>query len=127
MLRGMRLAIILAGVAMCLFALWALWRHDRLRVAAPSRRVSAQVCGHEARWFEDTRSYAARYRFSAEGAEHEVVDAVFTPTRSPPEGAHVELAYPAGRPDLARPRRLAMWVGVYAAILLMIVVLLTQL
>jgi len=127
MLRGMERAIILAGLALCVFALWALVRHDRVRWTRPTRRVTARVCGHEARWFEDTRSYAARYRFSAEGAEHEVVDAVFTPTRSPPEGTAVELAYPAGRPDLARPRRFLMWLAVYAAIGVTAVMLATRL
>lgn len=127
MLRGMERAIILSGLALCVFALWALVRHDRVRWTTPSRRVTAHVCGHEARWFEDTRSYAARYRFSAEGAEHEVVDVVFTPTRTPAEGAAVELAYPAGRPDLARPRRTVLWLVVYAVIGVMIVLLVMRL
>lgn len=127
MLRGMERAIILSGLALCVFALWALVRHDRVRWTTPSRRVTARVCGHEARWFEDTRSYATRYRFTAEGAEHEVVDAVFTPTRSLAEGTSVELAYPAGRPDLARPRRAVLWPAVYGLLLVMIVLLAARL
>lgn len=65
-------------------------------------------------------SFAAIYAFRDELGEHEVTDPVYSPQPIPAAGAMVELTYPAGRPDLARPPRLLMWLGVYATILFML-------
>lgn len=59
-------------------------------------------------------TYAPVLRFVFEGREHEVVDAVYSARRTPGEGTQMEVCWPEGRPDLARPPRLAMWVAVYA-------------
>ena len=105
------------GIFLCLFALWAVVRHDWLRLTRPSRRIMAQVVGHRLHDDADGRSFAARYRFHDGLAEREVVDQVFSVARKPEIGALVELAYPEGRPDLARPPRPLTWCVVYAGLL----------
>lgn len=102
-----------AGIALCLFSLWAIGRHDLLRVIRPSRRVMAEVTGHRSSWEDSNYSYAAIYRFRDEAGEHEVVDAVYRAVASPAVGTRVELAFPEGRPDLARPPRPVLWALVY--------------
>lgn len=103
----------LGGIALCLFALWAIARRDWLRLTRPVRRVLAEVCGHRKMVGGDGTDWAAIYRFQAEDGAHEVIDQVLSSKLSPPLGAMVELTYPAGRPDLARPPRPLMWVAVY--------------
>ena len=111
-----KLYFLWGGLALCLFSLWAVARHDWLRLTRPSRRVLGTVIGYRGTFDEGHRSFAARFRFSAEGAEHEVIDAVYGSTRAFTEGTVMELVYPEGRPDLARPPRLLLWVGVYGVI-----------
>jgi len=105
------------GIFLCLFALWAVVRHDWLRLTRPSRRIMARVIGHRLHDDGDGHSLAARYRFHDGLAEREVVDQVFSVARKPEIGALVELAYPEGRPDLARPPRPLMWCAVYGGLL----------
>ena len=107
----------LAGIALCLFSLWALARHDWLRLTRPSRRVLATVCGHRSANNEGKRNFAAIFRFSADGAEHEVTDALYSPKRTLPAGHVSELVYPEGRPDLARLPRLWLWLAVYGLLI----------
>ncbi|WP_295530658.1 hypothetical protein [Novosphingobium sp. Chol11] len=123
----MKLTFLLAGLALCLFSLWALARHDWLRLTRPPRRVLATVVGYRGSMDEGHRNFAARFRFSAEGAEHEVVDAVYGSTRAFAEGTVMELVYPEGRPDLARPPRLVLWAGVYGVFVFLTTVLGTKL
>lgn len=101
------------GIALCLFSLWAIGRHDLLRLIRPTRRGIARVAGHRTGWDEGHRNYAAIYAFSDEGGDHEVTDPVYAPAPRPPVGSMVELAWPEGRPDLARPPRPVMWALVY--------------
>jgi len=103
----------LAGIGLSLFALWAIARHDWLRLTRPSRRVLGEVAGHRKATDGDGTNWAAIYRFRAEDGEHEVVDQVLSTKPAPPLGTLVELAYPVGHPDLARPPRIWLWVGVY--------------
>lgn len=107
-----------AGIALCAFSLWAIGRHDVLRLTRPSRRVLARVKGHRASWENSSKSYAAIYAFSAEGGEHEVEDALHSSYPIPAVGELRELAYPDGRPDLARPPRPSMWLAIYVFLLL---------
>jgi hypothetical protein len=102
-----------AGIALCLFSLWAISRHDWLRLIRPIRRAVGEVCNHRISHDADGVSYAAIYRFTAEDGEHEVIDAVYSVAAKPPIGTRIELTYPAGRPDLARPPRPLLWSGVY--------------
>ncbi len=57
--------------------------------------------------------YAAMYRFNADGLAHEVFDGIYTAMRRPEVGTDRALHYPEGRPDLARPPRMAFWIMVY--------------
>lgn len=111
------------GMALALFSLWVLIRRDWVRLFSPSCRVAAQVVDHQQSYSDGALCFAAVYRFTADGAEHQVIDQVFGSTRKPPVGSKVVLAYPAGRPDLARPPRVLMWIAVYAVILFMLCVL----
>lgn len=111
---------VFGGIALCLFSLWAIGRNDWLRLTSLSRKVTATVVGHRSSWDDGSKSYAAVYRFSAEGKEHETVDAVYSGKPYPPEGAMVELTYPIGRPDLARKPRPLMWLGVYGVLLFLL-------
>ncbi len=108
-----------AGMALCLFALWALARHDWLRLTRPARRVTARVSGHRATWDDGSYSYAAIYRFTDGDGVQEVIDDVSTARPRPAVGALRELVYPHGRPDLARPARAALWLAIYAVLLVM--------
>ncbi|MBU6267777.1 MAG: hypothetical protein KGN34_09570 [Sphingomonadales bacterium] len=108
------------GIALCLFALWAIGRRDWVRLTRPSRRVNGLVSGHRSKRDEGEISYAAIYRFTAEDGPHEVVDASYGTLRDPPVGTVRELVYPEGRPDLAQPPRVALWITVYALLLAML-------
>jgi hypothetical protein len=112
-----------AGIALCLFSLWALARYDWLRLTRPSRRVMARVIGHRVGWDEGAKNYAAIYAFSDESGAHEVIDSVYSGSSRPSVGTLRELAYPAGRPDLARPPRLALWLAVYAMLMALAAIL----
>jgi len=105
------------GIALCLFALWVTARRDWVRLIAPSRHVTGVVVRHVSHRDAHGLTYAAVYRFTVEGAEHEVTDQVYGSSRKPEPGARVALSYPAGRPDLARPPRLLLWLGVYALLI----------
>lgn len=111
---------IYAGLALALFGLAALIRHDWLRLTRPTRRVLAQVLRHESSFQDGGMAFAAVYAFRDEHGPQEVTDAVYGPQPSPAVGATIELAYPDGRPDLARPRRLLTWLWVYATLLFML-------
>ena len=105
------------AMALSLGSLWAIARHDLPRLARPSRRVLARVCGHRQIWDDTGRSYAAVYAFTDETGHHEVVDQVHAASRHPPVDTMIELHYPQGRPDLARVPRPALWLGVYGVLL----------
>lgn len=122
----MKLYFLLAGQALCLFSLWVLARRDWVRLTRPSQRVEAEVTGYRSTWNEGARSYAPVYRFTSEGAEHEVVEAVHSSTQTPQLGTMVALSHPAGRPDLAQVPRPLMWLVVYALLAFMEAVLLAK-
>jgi hypothetical protein len=90
-----------------------LW-NDRLRLLRPSVRVEGEVIGHRTGMSDGDTDYAAIYRFTAGGAQHEVADGIYTALKRPAVGTVRTLHYPQGRPDLARPPRLAYWILVYA-------------
>lgn len=113
----MRDYFIWSGVALCLFSLWAIGRHDWLRLTRPSRRASAEVVGYRSSREDGRVTYAPVLRFVFEGQEHEVVDAVYSARRTPAEGTQMDVRWPEGRPDLARPPRLMMWGAVYALLI----------
>lgn len=101
-------------------------RSDLPRWRGSARTVQGEVVGHRSSLDDNSRSYAVIYRFSAEGAAHEVVDQVYVGSRHPPVGTQVSLSYPPGRPDLARVPRPLMWLGVYAFLIAAIWLLVTQ-
>lgn len=103
-----------------------LWR-ERLRILRPSVRVQAEVIGHRSGLSDGDMDYAAIYRFTADGVEHEVVDGIYTAIKRPDVGTSVTLHYPQGRPDLARPPRVAFWIMVYGLLAGMAALLLAKL
>lgn len=113
----MKQALLWLGVALCLASLWAFARHDVVRLRSPERRVLARVTGHRSIMEDGSRSHAAVYAFADESGEHEVVDLIYRPDRRPPVESMVELRYPHGRPDLARPPRPVLWFAVYGLLL----------
>ena len=122
----MVLYFLIAGQALCLFSLWAIARHDWVRLTRPSRRITAVVTGYRSSWSDGSKSFAAIYRFALGGAEHDVIDGVYGSSPKPPVGTRVELAYPEGRPDLARPPRPLLWLSVYGLLAAMEAVLLAK-
>lgn len=116
-----------AGMALCLFALWAIARHDWVRLTTMSRQADGEVIGHRISRDSDGTSYAATYRFSAEGKVHEVVDPVLSPRPIPDEGTKVSLTYPVGRPELARVSRPLLWGGIYLLLIGLFAVLFAKL
>ncbi|WP_298190920.1 DUF3592 domain-containing protein [Novosphingobium sp.] len=115
----MELYFLLAGQALCLFSLWAIARYDWVRLTRPAVRVDAEVTGYRSTWNEGARSYAPVYRFTSEGGEHEVVEAVYSGAQKPDLGTVVALRHPAGRPDLAHVPRPLMWLAVYGLLVFM--------
>lgn len=116
----------LTGIAMCLFALWSIGRRDWVRLGADNREVPAEVIGHRTTRDSDGISYAAIYRFAAEGKSHEVVDEVLQINPTPPVGSKVTLTYPYGHPALARVPRRAMWIAIYGLLILSPLLLLAK-
>ena len=115
------------SIALCIFSLWAIARHDWLRLTRPSRLVLARVTGQRSSTSDGSINYAPIFRFTAEGTEHEVIDAVYGARPKPPVGTVIELSHPVGHPQLARPPRLLMWLSVYAFLLFMLAILLAKL
>ncbi|WP_296677385.1 hypothetical protein [Novosphingobium sp.] len=115
-----------AGMALCLFSLWAIGRRDWVRLRGLTRSVDAEVIGHRITRDSDGTSHAAVYRFTAEGAAHEVTDQVLHTSPRPPLGTRVTLHYPFGRPELARVPRPLMWLGVYALLAALFALLLAK-
>jgi len=96
-----------SGIALCLFSLWAIGRHDWLRLVRPSRRITASVTGHRESWENSSRSYAAIYAFTDETGQHEVIDAVHKSFPLPETGARVPvggLSFGPGAGTFARQR-----------------------
>lgn len=112
-------ALSFLAIALLVFALLAMLWHDRLRLLRPSVRVQGEVIGHRTGMSDGDTDYAALYRFTADGTVHEVVDRYHTATKRPDVGTVRTLHYPEGRPDLARPPRLAFWIMVYALLIAM--------
>lgn len=119
-------ALSLLAIALLGFALMAMLWHDRLRLLRPSVRVQGEVIGHRTGMSDGDTDYAAMYRFTADGAVHEVVDRYYTATKRPDVGTTRTLHYPEGRPDLARPPRMAFWIMVYALFIAMAALLFTK-
>lgn len=122
----METAIVWTAIAFVALCLILVARNDWPRLQRIGRSVTGEVTGHRSQIHDNVRSFAAIYSFEAEGARHEVIDQVYTGTRHPPVGTRVALSYPVGRPDLARPPRPLMWLGVYAVLLLMLGILVAK-
>ena len=122
----MKLYFLIAGQVLCLFSIWVLARRDWVRLTRPALRIDAVVTGYRSTWNEGARSYAPVYHFTSEGAEHEVVEAVYNTVQRPPVGSVVSLTYPVGRPELAQVPRPLMWLTVYALLALMEAMLLAK-
>ena len=108
------------GMALCLVSLWVIARKDWVRLRSMTRTTDGEVIGHKISSDNDGTSYAAQFRFSAEGKVHEVTDAVLSSRPQPPVGTKVTLSYPFGRPDLARIPRPWTWLFVYGTLLFML-------
>lgn len=112
-----------AGIALCLFSLWAIARHDWLRLIRPMRRVEGEVIRHATARDDGRLTYAAVYAFTIEDGRHEATDAVWSLRPEPPLGTRRILAFPEGRPDLARPPRPWLWIAIYAVLAYLLAVL----
>lgn len=119
--------ILWASVALVVFALWAIARHDWLRLTRASAKVQAKVIGYRSNSDDGQKSYSARFAFDVEGQPCEVSDQLLTTQRSPPLDTEVCLHYPKGRPDLARIPRPITWGMVYSTLLAMLTVLILKL
>ena len=97
--------------------LWAIARHDWLRLTRPSQRIVARLTGHRSHFEDNAHNFAAVFSFTDETGTHEIVDPVSSSDRRPAVGTLRELHYPEGRPDLARPPRLLLWLLIYALLL----------
>ena len=113
------------GLALTLFVIGALawrdlgWRNRR------RTQVEGEVASFKSSMNDGAEVFAPVIRFSAEGAEHEVTDVVYSPRPKRAVGDKVQLIYPYGRPDLARISRPAMWVMVYGVLVLLAAILAT--
>jgi len=105
------LAIALLGIVLAAM----LW-NDRLRLLRPSLRVQGEVIGHRSGVSDGDTDYAAIYRFTEGGVQHDVIDGLYTAIKRPDVGPIRALHDPQGRPDLGRPPRLAFWIMVYGLI-----------
>lgn len=112
-----------AGMALCLFSLWAIGRRDLVRLRGRSRAVPAEVTGHRISRDADGITHAAIYTFHADSQQHEVIDQVYYASPRPPIGTMVTLHYPEGHPDLARVPRPALWLFVYGTLVVLFGVL----
>jgi uncharacterized membrane protein YccC len=101
------------GIAIGVFALWALARHDWLRLTRKSQTVTAEIVDHHETRDEGRPMFAPIYRFLENGRSYDVVDAVLKNRRTPPIGTKRILVFPQGHPELARPPRWLMWIAVY--------------
>ncbi|MFM5954250.1 MAG: DUF3592 domain-containing protein [Novosphingobium sp.] len=101
-------------------------RSDLPRWRSRSQTTLGEVIGHRSSYHDNARSFAAIYRFAAEGAEHEVIDQVYSARPQPPVGTLVQLSYPEGRPDLARVSRPVLWLFVYAVLLFGLAILIAR-
>ncbi len=113
----MKTYFLCGSLALCLFALWVMIRRDWLRLTRPASRVLATVVDHRAGWDEGSKVYSAVFRFTDVSGPREVVDQLRTATPRPPLGSQVELCFPEGHPELARPPRVLLWVSVYALLI----------
>jgi len=104
------------GLALCLFSLGVLARRQLAWAGRRRSRTLAEVIRYECTTDEGVAFYAAVYRFTAEGAEHEATDAVYSPRPSVALGDQIWLTYPDGRPELAAVPRPAMWLMVWLAV-----------
>ncbi|KPF78012.1 DUF3592 domain-containing protein [Novosphingobium sp. AAP93] len=109
----MVLALLLVAQAFYLLLLLGLMRFDYIRLTRPSCRVEAEVVRFKTVPTDGIDHYAPVYRFSSEGAEHEVADHVDSFIQQPPVGTTVALRHPAGRPDMAYVHRPVMHAFVY--------------
>jgi hypothetical protein len=101
------------GFALLVVVLIAMLWDDRLRMLRPSLKVEAEVIGHRAGMSDGHTDYAAVYRFTADGVQHDVVDNMYSTVKRPPVATITTLHYPQGRPDLARRPRPAYWTIIY--------------
>ena len=122
----MVLYFLLAGQALCLFSLWVLARADLVRLMCPAIHVEAVVTSYRSTWNEGSRSYAPVYRFTSEGGEHAVTEALYSTVQKPPVGTVVVLHHPKGRPDLARVSRPLLWLTIYGLLVGLEAVLLAK-
>ena len=114
------------GMALCLVSLWAIARKDWVRLRSITRTAEAEVIGHRINRDNDGTSYGAIFRFSAEGAVHEVADEMLHGSPAPPLGTKVKLTYPFGRPDLAHVARPLVWLAVYGVLIVLLGMLMAK-
>jgi len=108
---------ILCGLmlAVALFALGSLaWRDLGWR-NRQRREVEGTIASFKSSMNRGAEVFAPVIRFTAEGAEHEITDIAYSERPKRAVGDKVMLAYPEGRPDLARIPRPAVTVLIYAA------------
>ena len=122
----MKSYLLWGSLAMCLFAIWVMARRDWLRLSCPTCHATARVIGHRSSWSDGRRVYAAILRFSHVAGTSDVVDQMLSSSPRPPVGAFVEVNYPEGHPDLARPPRVLMWLAIYGLLIALAAIILIK-
>ncbi|MEQ1497286.1 MAG: hypothetical protein ABL914_01380 [Novosphingobium sp.] len=122
----MEAAIVYLCIAFIITTLALVLRSDLPRWRGLNRETLAEVIGHRSSFHNNAKSFAAIYRFTAEGGIHEVIDQVYSGTPHPPLGTIVPLGYPFGRPDLARPPRPLLWLFIYAVLVFLLAMLVAK-
>lgn len=129
----MNSVLYLAGLALCLAALWFVIGRIRAGGSGDWTTVSAEVVSHvsaidnvdsgDGSVSREQQVFAAVYRFSHDGQDYTVTDKVAREKPTPPAGTRVDLIFPNGQPDKAQPPRKALMI-VFAVVLVVFSVLL---
>ncbi len=122
-----------AGLALCLAALWYVVGRIRAGNSDDWTKVTGEVIRHVSA-LDNAQSgdgsvsreevvHAAVYRFNHAGQDYEVTDKVAREKPSPSVGTQVELIFPNGQPEQAQPPRKALMI-VFAVVLVVFSVVL---
>jgi hypothetical protein len=120
--------LLFAVLAGCIIALtYVVNRRLMVGTRMVFQSVQAVVSAHQTHNFSsedgNEQVFAAVYRFNHQGRDFEVADMIRSSSQPLPVGTCVTLYFPAGRPEEAQPRRLAVWVTIAVFLALLSVLL----
>ncbi len=112
------------GIGLFGFALYFVLRDDVLFVRYPIVRTVGTVIGHQIATDEGSTFYMAQFEFLDEAGNKSQVTDTYGAGRAKPEvGRRVQLIYPSGYPDRARPSRHLLRALIYLFLVSMLGVL----